>query len=372
MTAAPLLHLADRVLNRPLLLEPAKAAMVADVLAGRIGLGAGPAVAADPTLSRFAGRHARLGGGFGLNPVDRGVAVVSIVGSLVNRGAWVGASSGLVSYEGLAAQLAEAAERDDVRAVILDLDSGGGEASGVVSLGRQLRALRGRKRVVAVVNDVACSAAYWIAAQASEIVVSETSAVGSIGALVLHIDRSGELAQKGIAPTLIHAGAHKVDGHPFAALPDAVRAEWQTRLDDLVGLFAQEVAAGRGQRLTVAAARATEACVLYGRAAVKAGLADRVSTFAAVLDELASAKPPKPAQKPARAAAPAQAAKTPSPAAAAPASAFQAAIAAYRPPPPNPLNSTLATERAKADAAAQAEARRRRVIERVTPKGLHK
>lgn len=249
-----------------------------------------------PALSRFAGRHRRPDGGYGLNPVDRGVAVVSIVGSLVNRSAWVGASSGLVSYEGLAVQLAEAADRADVHVVLLDLDSGGGEASGVVSLGRQIRALRGRKRVVAVVNDMACSAAYWIAAQASEIVVSETSAVGSIGALVLHIDRSGELAQKGVAPTLIHAGAHKVDGNPFAALPDAVRTEWQAQLDDLVGLFAREVAAGPGKRLTAAAARATEARVFYGRAAVKAGFADRVSTFSAVLDELAAASPPKPAE----------------------------------------------------------------------------
>lgn len=356
MTAAPLLHLADRVLNRPLLLEPAKAAMIADVLAGRIGLDAGPAVAADPALSRFAGRQRRPDGGYGLNPVDRGVAVVSVVGSLVNRGAFIGASSGLVSYEGLAAQLGEAAERADVHAVILDLDSGGGEASGVVSLGRQLRALRGRKRVVAVVNDTACSAAYWLAAQASEIVVSETSSVGSIGALVLHIDRSGELEQKGLAPTLIHAGAHKVDGHPFAALPDEVRADWQARLDELVGLFAREVAAGRGERLTAAAARATEARVYYGRAAVKAGLADRVGTFAAVLDELTGAKPRKPPQKPASASRAGVTGPRPS---ATPAQREAAHVRVYDLP-------AASTPKPPRESAAEAEARRQRVIARVT------
>lgn len=356
-----LVHLADRVLNRPLLLEPAKAAMVADVLAGRIGLDAGPAVAADPALSRFAGRQKRPDGGYGMSPVERGVAVVSIVGSLVNRGAWIGASSGLTSYEGIAAQLSEAGERQDVTSVILDLDSGGGEASGVVSLGRQIRALRSRKRTVAVVNDTACSAAYWLAAQASEIVVSETSSVGSIGALVLHIDRSGELAQKGVAPTLIHAGAHKVDGNPFAALPDAVRAEWQAQLENLVGLFACEVAAGRGDKLTAAAARATEARVLYGRAAVKGGLADRVSTFAAVLDELAAARPPKPAQKATKAAPASQGPRLPN-AAVAPREA--AHVRVFDLP-------VAATSKPTRESATEAEARRKRVIARVT-KGSQK
>lgn len=288
--------------------------------------------------------------------MERGVAVVSIVGSLVNRGAWVGASSGLVSYEGLSAQVAEAAERADVHAVILDLDSGGGEASGVVALGRQLRALRGRKRVVAVVNDMACSAAFWIAAQANEIVVSETSAVGSIGALVLHIDRSAELVQKGLAATLIHAGAHKVDGHPFAALPDAVRADWQGQLDNLVALFAREVAAGRGDKLTADAACATEARVLYGRAAVKAGLADRVSTFAAVLDELVAARPPKPPQRPARAS---RVGDTGSKPTAAPEAGETARVRVYDLP-------AASIPKPAPESAAEAEARRKRVIARVT------
>lgn len=281
-----LFNLADRVLNRPLLLEPAKAAMVADVLAGRIGLDTGPQLAAEPEASRFAGKAQSRAGRPSLLPVHEGVAVVSVVGSLVNRGAWVGASSGLVSYEGIAAQLAEARERDDVNAVILDVDSGGGEASGVVVLGAQIRKLRARKRVVAVVNDMAASAAYWIAAQATEIVVSETGAVGSIGALVLHLDRSGAMAQAGVVPTLVHAGARKIDGHPFAALPDDVRADVQAQLDDLLSIFAREVAAGRGEKLSAAAALATEARVLHGREAVRAGLADRIASFSTVLAQL--------------------------------------------------------------------------------------
>lgn len=284
---ASLVHLADRVLNRPLLIHPDKAAIVAQALAGRIGLGDATVIEGlSPDASRFYGRRVRPDGAVGLNPVSNGVAIITIAGSLVNRGAWVGASSGLVSYEGLSAQVAEAATDPEVRAVILDIDSGGGEAGGITSLGASIAALAAKKRTVAVVNDTACSAAYWIASQASEIVVSETSAVGSIGVVVLHVDRSGEMAEMGWAPTLIHAGAHKVDGHPFGPLPDSVRADVQSSINDLYGTFCASVARGRGRRLSEEQARATEARVIYGKAAIAAGLADRVGTFEAVLAEL--------------------------------------------------------------------------------------
>lgn len=286
--SAPLLHLADRVLNRPLLLHPEKALVIADVLAGRIGI---EAPALTPEASRFYGTREKPDGRGGFLRVDGGVAMITIEGSLVNRGAWIGASSGLTSYEGISAQLTEATEREDVTSVILDLDSPGGEAGGTPNLGAQVRALRDKKPVMAVVNDMACSAAYWIASQASEIVVSETSAVGSIGVISLHVNRAGELAQKGLAPTLIMAGAHKADGHPFGPLPEDVKADWQATIDALYGLFCNAVAGGRGEKLTAAAARETEARVFYGRAAIKAGLADRVGSFEATLAALKRRRP---------------------------------------------------------------------------------
>ncbi len=285
--SAPLLHLADRVLNRPLLVHPDKAAIVAGALSGRIGLGDGAFLdAMTPDASRFYGTRQRQDGSYSLNPASDGVAIITVAGSLVNRGAWVGASSGLVSYEGLSAQVAEATADPAVRAVIFDIDSGGGEAGGVTALGASIAALAAKKRTVAVVNDTACSAAYWIASQCREIVISETSAVGSIGVVVLHVDRSGEMADMGWVPTLIHAGAHKVDGHPFAPLPDAVRADWQASIDDLHRTFCEAVARGRGRKMDADQARATQARVFYGKAAIAAGLADRVGTFEAVLAEL--------------------------------------------------------------------------------------
>lgn len=289
---APLLHLADRALNRPLIVHPDKAMIIMDVLAGRIGVDAPDLGMLSPEASRFYGSNRRDDGSYSVNRVSGGVAVISIIGTLVNRGGWIGAHSGMVSYEGIAAQLREAADDPAVHSVILDIDTGGGEAGGITSVAAQIRALASAKRVVAVVNDTAASGGYWLASAADEIVVSETSMVGSIGVVVLHVNRSGEMEQKGWKPTFIHAGAHKVDGHSLGPLTDSVRADVQAAIDRLYDGFVTGVAAGRGSRLSVEAARATEARVFHGQAAIDAGLADRIGTFDQVLTELQSRRGP--------------------------------------------------------------------------------
>lgn len=289
---APLFHIAERALNRPLVIHPDKAAIITDVLSGRIGIDGPDLGALSPEANRFFGSNRREDGSYSTARIAGGVAVVSIVGTLVNRGAWVGAYSGLVSYEGISAQLREAGADPSVHSVILDIDTGGGEAGGITTVAAQIKALAQTKRVIAVVNDTAASGGYWLASAADEIVVSETSMVGSIGVVVLHVNRAGEMQQRGWSPTFIFSGAHKVDGHSLGPLPDSVRADVQQAIDALYGRFVEGVAAGRGVRLTAEMARATEARVFHGQAAIAAGLADRLGTFEGVLSELQTRRGP--------------------------------------------------------------------------------
>jgi ClpP class serine protease len=93
----------------------------------------------------------------------------------------------------------------------------------------------------------------------------------------MHSDMSGALDQKGIAVTLIHAGARKIDANPYQPLPEAVRDRIAGELEDLRQLFAETVAEGRGRRLDTLRALGTEAAVFRGEAAVFAGLADEVA-----------------------------------------------------------------------------------------------
>jgi len=281
-------QIAQRAFNTPLMVDPAKALALLSGLGPRItgqeisfqGLeveSADQTAAALPARASLFGndlaqRHQRNGSQpFAL--ID-GIAVIEIAGTLVHRGAWIGQSSGLTSYEGISAQLQAALDDPGVRGIALDIDSFGGEVAGAFDLADRIRASRAQKPVHAFVAEHALSAGYALASQADRIVLPRTGAVGSIGVVALHTEMSGALDQKGIAVTLIHAGAHKVDANPYQPLPQAVHDQMQRELEVVRFLFAETVAAGRGDRLTQAAALATEAGVFRGAEAIAAGLAD--------------------------------------------------------------------------------------------------
>jgi signal peptide peptidase SppA len=284
-------QIAQRAFNTPLMVDPAKALAFLSGLGPRItgqeitfhGLEVDTADQASATLpasaslfgNDLAQRHQRNG----TQPfaMVNGIAVIEVAGTLVHRGAWIGQSSGLTSYEGIAAQLQAALADPGVRGIALDIDSFGGEVAGAFDLADRIRAARAQKPIHAFVAEHALSAGYVLASQADHIILPRTGAVGSIGVVALHTDMSGALNQKGIAVTLIHAGAHKVDANPYQPLPELVHDQMQRELEVVRFLFAETVAAGRGDRLTHTAALATEAAVFRGADAIAAGLADELA-----------------------------------------------------------------------------------------------
>ncbi len=291
-----LLRLSDRLLNTPLLIHPAKAQIILGALSGRIGIDADLFSLDDtvesPDANRFIGSARRAAGSASRIRTADGVAIIPVLDTLVNRGAWLDSRSGLTSYEGIAAQLRAVGSDPEVRSVLLDISSPGGEAAGMAGLADLVRSVRQTKPVTAFVNDMAASAAYGIASAASKIVISPTSILGSIGVVMLHADRSGELAAQGVKPTLIFAGSHKVDGNPFEPLSDAVRADLQASVDAHYRQFLDTVAAGRGRKLTADMARATEARTFIGGEAITLGLADRIASFDEVLASLSQTTRP--------------------------------------------------------------------------------
>lgn len=279
-----LIHIADRVLNTPLLVTREKAQIILSVLAGRIGVNS-------PEASRFEGssiERDETGMPVGSKPynLSNGVAIITITGSLVNRGAWIGASSGLTSYEGIQHQLKTALADADVHSAILDIHSPGGEAVGAFETAEIVRQLSSEKRTVAIANGLMASAAYAIGSGADEIVTTQTGVTGSIGVVLLHADFSRALDQDGITPTLIFAGDHKVDGNPFEPLGDEVRTDMQAQVNAFYDLFVKTVSIGRGGRFSESQARATQARTYIGQQALAAGTADRVASFETVLEEL--------------------------------------------------------------------------------------
>ena len=129
--------------------------------------------------------------------------------------------SGATSYEQIQRQVATAMSDGSVRAVLLDIDSPGGETTGCFELADYIYSVRGQKPVYAAANDIALSAAYAIASAASRVFVTRVGAVGSVGVYALHVDQSEFDKGIGAKYTYIFAGEKKVDGNPMNRLARA-------------------------------------------------------------------------------------------------------------------------------------------------------
>jgi signal peptide peptidase SppA len=266
-------HLAARLYGTPLLVARSKLDVILGALGPRL---AGQAVSFDG--------DAAPGADVAVTP--DGIAIVPVIGTLVARSGYLGAASGLTAYSDIADTIEAAATDPGIRAILLDVDSSGGEVGGLFDLVDHIQAIRAQcgKPIWAVADEAALSAAYAIACTADRLYVTQTGEVGSIGVVAVHRDESGADAQAGLAWTFVHAGASKVDGNPHQPLSDSARVALQTDVNALYGRFVDLVAKCRKQASE--AIRATEAAVYRGDQAVAAGLADKVGTLRVALADL--------------------------------------------------------------------------------------
>ena len=263
-------HMAARLFGAPLMIHRPKLEVILAVLGPRIGL-AQSAVPANPITSRTAPTGAT------------GIAVLPIYGTLVRRTVGLEAESGMASYQELATMLDTAVADPNVAAILLDIDSAGGESGGVFDLADRVAAAAKRKPVWALANDMAFSAAYAIGSAASRFIVTRTGGVGSIGVIAMHADQSVKDAKDGVRYTTVFAGARKNDLNPHEPISDEAHAFLKNEVERVYGLFVETVSRNRG--VSADAVRATEASIYYGADAVAAGLADAVGTFDDVLAE---------------------------------------------------------------------------------------
>lgn len=143
-----------------------------------------------------------------------GVEVIPVHGVLVSRGSHLNACETMTSYEGLRAALNKAITDPMVEHIVLDIDSPGGSAVGAFELAADIRAATKIKPITGLVNFMAYSGGYLIASACTEVVVSLTSGVGSIGVVASHMDRSKMIEGMGVKVTTVFAGAHKNDLSP--------------------------------------------------------------------------------------------------------------------------------------------------------------
>jgi len=220
--------------------------------------------------------------------VVAGIAVIPIKGDLMHSPDWWwwGYST---SYRQIRRCLASAIGDDMVKAIVLHVDSPGGECSGCFDMADAIYAMRGTKPIWAIVDEACFSAAYALASAADKIMIPRTGGVGSIGIIAQHTSIVGALEKAGIEVTTFTYGARKADGWPTSKMTDPAANRIQAEIDALGELFVDTVA--RNRDIAASKIRAMEAGTFMGSAGVSAGLADKVisvdEAFLEMLDTIA-------------------------------------------------------------------------------------
>lgn len=216
--------------------------------------------------------------------VVNSVAVIPVEGVLTKGLSFFSFLFGGSSMKQIGIAFQEALEDEDVKTILLYIDSPGGTVDGTEELTKAIFQARGKKPIVAYSDGLMASGAYWIASAADKIYISgDTVMVGSIGVVATHIDQSKRDEMFGEKWTEITAGKYKriVSGHRPPT--DEGVAYLQRQVDYLYSTFVNTVARNRGVNENTAVKMA-EGRIFIGRQAVTIGLVDDVVTFSNLIN----------------------------------------------------------------------------------------
>lgn len=214
------------------------------------------------------------------------IAVIDIFGTVTRRANLFSNWSGGTSTEIAKKEFAKALEDPKIRGILLNVDSPGGSVDGIEDLSRYIVESRGKKPVLAYVDGMMTSAAYWIGSSADRIVSSPTSMIGSIGVVLMHYDLSGRDAKDGIVRSEIYAGRYKRIASDTRPLSDEGRQYLQDLVDRTFAIFVESVGRNRGMSFDQALEAAGESRVYMASEAMGVGLIDELGTFNAAINQL--------------------------------------------------------------------------------------
>lgn len=259
-------RVAGMLFNTPLAVTAERAAVLAGLMTGWMH---GEPRAATAGMPTEASRPAYT--------VDRGVAVVPITGTLVKRASWMETESGMQSYRDVVAAAEAAANDPKVGAILLQIDSPGGQVAGAFEAAAALREIGARKALWAIADSGAYSAAYLLASSAERIFVPETGEVGSIGVIAMRLDATEADAKLGMKWHIVQAGAQKAFGNPHTVMSENEMTVLSAKVAEVNQLFVETVAERR--KMLPRAVAGLEAGTFRGEQARRIGLVDAVGTF---------------------------------------------------------------------------------------------
>lgn len=221
------------------------------------------------------------------------VALIKVRGVVSRYASWMHDICGGTSTEALAKSLAASIEDAKVRAIVLWIDSPGGQVNGLNELAEMIYAARGRKKIVAYVGGQACSAAYWMASACSEIVIDATAELGSVGTVAGFRILPPVDGEQRIEIVSSNAPNKRLD--PTSA---EGQAAVQTIVDDIETVFIDAVSRNMAIERTKVLADFGRGGTFIGIKAVKQGMAHRIGSLEGLIAELSGRQLSRPNQPP--------------------------------------------------------------------------
>lgn len=216
------------------------------------------------------------------------VAVLPIMGVISQRVGMMERASGGVSTEEIGQTLDSLVADKQVKTIVMAFDSPGGSVAGLPELAAKIRAARDQKRIVGLADPMAASAAYWLISQASEIVVTPSGQVGSIGVISAHDDMTAAMEQAGIKTTLIASAPHKAELYPENVLSEEAKADLQAKVNQYHAMFVADIAKGRGITETNINKNFGGGRMLLAKDALSAGMVDRIMSAEQLITRLSA------------------------------------------------------------------------------------
>ena len=178
------------------------------------------------------------------------------------------------------------AARDDIKGVVLRIDSPGGAVGPSQEIYREVQRFRTKKKVVASMGSVAASGGYYIASGADKIVANPGTITGSIGVIVEFMNTQELFKKIGLKGTVIKSGTFKDTGSPLRELTETEKKLLGTVVNDIHSQFVEAVAQGRNMSPEDVAAVA-DGRIFSGAQAMKLGLVDQLGSLEDAIEEVA-------------------------------------------------------------------------------------
>lgn len=217
------------------------------------------------------------------------IAILSLQGVITQKADMFQEFSGGTSCDAFGATFRQVLADPNITGILIDVDSPGGSVYGVEELSDLIFRSRGEKPIWAIANSLAASAAYWIASQAEEFIVTPSGEVGSIGVIAMHIDisKQDELLGEDYTYLTYPKGGYKSEGNPHEPLSEEAEAYLEARLSEYGTVFEAHVARARGIKVAKVKFDFGQGRLVGAATAVSVGMADREGTFLETIERLA-------------------------------------------------------------------------------------